>query len=206
MEIPGAGKRRGMRSLNSHTKRLTTRSHHRYTPYPLSFTYDRIRQAPGLRSHGSQEVWSPALASASCGPTEVHTMSEHTPGPWVLDTIQTSVGICHRIGPFPPRRPDDETVRHACLYADYPSAFNPADKELEANARLIAAAPDLLTALVSVVESAEQRIFEDWLLRISPSGDVDSVNAQWLDSSDYLDFTESWAEQMDAIDKARVKP
>ncbi|MCE1033192.1 hypothetical protein LU645_30235, partial [Pseudomonas asiatica] len=118
----------------------------------------------------------------------------------------TSVGICHRIGPFPPRRPDDETVRHACLYADYPSAFNPADKELEANARLIAAAPDLLTALVSVVESAEQRIFEDWLLRISPSGDVDSVNAQWLDSGDYRDFTESWAEQLDAIDKARVKP
>lgn len=74
-------------------------------------------------------------------------MSKHTPGPWVMDTIRTSVGICHRIGPFPPRRPDDETVRHACLYADYPSAFNPADEELEANARLIAAAPDLLTDL-----------------------------------------------------------
>lgn len=72
---------------------------------------------------------------------------KHTPGPWVMDTIPTSVGICHRIGPFPPRRPDDETVRHACLYADYPSGFNPADRELEANARLIAAAPCLLEAL-----------------------------------------------------------
>lgn len=74
-------------------------------------------------------------------------MNKHTPGPWVMDTIQTSVGICHRIGPFPPRRPDDETVRHACLYADYPSGSNPADRELEANARLIAAAPELLEAL-----------------------------------------------------------
>ncbi len=78
-------------------------------------------------------------------------MSKHTPGPWVLDTIPTSVGICHRIGPFPPRRPDDETVRHACLYADYPSAHNPADEELKANARLIAAAPDLLAALELVI-------------------------------------------------------
>lgn len=71
----------------------------------------------------------------------------YTPGPWVMDTIPTSVGICHRIGPFPPRRPDDETVRHACLYADYPSGFNPADRELEANARLMTAAPELLEAL-----------------------------------------------------------
>ncbi|HFT1859310.1 TPA: hypothetical protein RG921_004299 [Pseudomonas aeruginosa] len=78
-------------------------------------------------------------------------MSKHTPGPWVLDTIPTSVGICHRIGPFPPRRPDDVTVRHACLYADYPSASNPADEELEANARLIAAAPELLDALEDAV-------------------------------------------------------
>lgn len=79
-------------------------------------------------------------------------MSKHTPGPWVLDTIPTSVGICHRIGPFPPRRPDDVKVRHACLYADYPSASNPADEELEANARLIAAAPELLEALQVCIE------------------------------------------------------
>ncbi|BAG75040.1 hypothetical protein [Pseudomonas phage PAJU2] len=76
----------------------------------------------------------------------------HTPGPWVLDTIPTSVGICHRIGPFPPRRPDDVKVRHACLYADYPSASNPADEELEANARLMAAAPELLEALQGMIE------------------------------------------------------
>ncbi len=79
-------------------------------------------------------------------------MMKHTPGPWVMDTIPTSVGICHRIGPFPPRRPDDETARHACLYADYPSVFNPADRELEANARLMTAAPELLEALQAVID------------------------------------------------------
>ncbi len=112
-----------------------------------------------IRPHWRVPGWlfTPSLVTAPGArpmrlATEVHTMSEHTPGPWVLDTIQTSVGICHRIGPFPPRRPDDETVRHACLYADYPSACNPADKELEANARLIAAAPELLEALELVIK------------------------------------------------------
>ena len=68
-----------------------------------------------------------------------------TPGPWILATVKTSVGICHKVGPFPPKR-DGDTVRHACLYADYPSTSNPADEELLANARLIAAAPELLEA------------------------------------------------------------
>lgn len=72
---------------------------------------------------------------------------KHTPGPWTLETVTTAVGICHKIGPFPPRRPDDVTTRSACLYADYPSGCNPADEELKANARLIAAAPELLEAL-----------------------------------------------------------
>ncbi len=77
--------------------------------------------------------------------------NKHTPGPWVIETVPTSVGICHKIGPFPPRRPDDVTYRSSCLYADYPSGYNPADNELYANARLIAAAPDLLEALERLV-------------------------------------------------------
>ena len=76
---------------------------------------------------------------------------KHTPGPWVIETVPTSVGICHKIGPFPPRRPDDVTSRSACLYADYPSGYNPADNELYANARLIAAAPELLEALEELI-------------------------------------------------------
>lgn len=82
--------------------------------------------------------------------------NKHTPGPWVIETVPTSVGICHKIGPFPPRRPDDVTPRSACLYADYPSVHNPADNELYANARLIAAAPDLLEALQNIIESVDK--------------------------------------------------
>ena len=72
-------------------------------------------------------------------------MGKHTPGPWSIYTVPTSCGICHKVGPFPGKR-DGDAPRHACLYADYPSSENPSDKELEANARLIATAPELLEA------------------------------------------------------------
>ncbi|MFA1686534.1 hypothetical protein ACDY99_23880 [Achromobacter dolens] len=65
----------------------------------------------------------------------------HTPGPWTLETVRTVSGFCHKVGPFPARREGGDP-RHACLYSDYPSESNPADQELLANARLIAAAPD----------------------------------------------------------------
>lgn len=82
-------------------------------------------------------------------------MAEHTPGPWIMETVATQIGICHKIGPFPGKRPADKP-RHACLYADYPSASAPGDAELLANARLIAAAPELLRAC---------QTFETWLRR-----------------------------------------
>lgn len=81
-------------------------------------------------------------------------MSAHTPGPWALETVTTSCGICHKIGPFPARR-DSDSPRHACLYSDNNSTFNPADQELLANAHLIAAAPDLLEALQLFVAWSE---------------------------------------------------
>lgn len=70
----------------------------------------------------------------------------HTKTPWTLTTVQTSSGICHKIGPFPWK---DGNQNHACIYADYPGQ-GPAEAELLANARLIAAAPDLLAALQHV--------------------------------------------------------
>ena len=78
-------------------------------------------------------------------------MNKHTPGPWTLETVRTQSGICHKIGPFPPKTHHVHSLpRHACLYADYPSSSDPADQELEANARLIAAAPDMLEALDNI--------------------------------------------------------
>ena len=87
----------------------------------------------------------------------------HTPGPWSLTTVPTSAGSCHQIGPFPTRRPDGAPT-FACLYADgirigiddrLPNAI-----ELAANARLIAAAPDLLAALIGVVKVADRATVE----------------------------------------------
>lgn len=72
-------------------------------------------------------------------------------GPWLLSTVTTSSGICHKVGPFPPRR-EDGASRHACMYSDYNSPCNPADVELLANAHLIAAAPELYEALLQAQE------------------------------------------------------
>lgn len=130
-------------------------------------------------------------------------MSKHTPGPWFSPDGKTIKQDYRTIG---------LTEAAGCMIASVMGgptsgpAFIEVAEEVEANTRLIAASPDLLTALVSVVENAEQRAFEDWLQQVSPSGDVDAVHAQWLESGEHLEFTESWAEQLDAIDKARVKP
>lgn len=89
---------------------------------------------------------------------EIFEMSKHTPGPWILETVRTQSGLCHKVGPFPAKR-EDLPSRHACLYADYPSSCNPADQELEANARLIAAAPELLEALEASLDYIERHTY-----------------------------------------------
>lgn len=68
-----------------------------------------------------------------------------TPGPWSIDTVPTSVGICHRIGAESwPTKHDKPS--YACVYADH-SMGGSAWPTLEANARLIAASPSLYEAL-----------------------------------------------------------
>lgn len=79
-------------------------------------------------------------------------MNKFTPGPWTLETVQTQCGICHKIGPFPWK---DGKQNSACIYVDYASN-GIIEKELEANARLIAAAPDLLSALEAVIAIADR--------------------------------------------------
>lgn len=72
-----------------------------------------------------------------------------------------------------------------------------------ANARLAAAAPDLFGELQKIVSSAEQAAFEDWLSKVCPSGDAESVHRQWQESFSFLDFAEEWKSARDAIAKAR---
>jgi hypothetical protein len=68
-------------------------------------------------------------------------LAEATPGPWTMETVRTSCGICHKVGPFQHQwRAGD--VSHACLYEDYPPCAV-GTQVMVANARLIAAAPDL---------------------------------------------------------------
>lgn len=74
-----------------------------------------------------------------------------TPGPWTLETVRTSVGICHKIGPFPPRNGRDEPT-HACIYVDYPSE-SPRDKEMLANAAFIVRAANSHDELVAALEA-----------------------------------------------------
>lgn len=69
-----------------------------------------------------------------------------TPGRWVMETVRTSCGTCHRIGPFPRPAYASKSEGWACVYDDYPPGVGSPD--LLANSRLIAAAPDLARALL----------------------------------------------------------
>ena len=67
------------------------------------------------------------------------TQATHTPGPWLAypsnEPMQTNVGL------------PDSAIGHAI-------AFGNSQEEADANARLIAAAPDLLTALEHLLADA----------------------------------------------------
>ncbi|MEW4985215.1 hypothetical protein [Stenotrophomonas geniculata] len=120
--------------------------------------------------------------------------SKYTPGPWKWSGEYT-----HPCG-----KPAWTLLGRHGLYGiltcDQGSA--PQDLNDEANARLIAAAPELLEALSKAVRETEQFLFDAWLVRVCPSGDVESVQRQWLASGDHRDFVDEWREQIDAIAKA----
>ena len=75
--------------------------------------------------------------------------AQHTSGPWTMETVSTSSGVCFKVGPFPWK---NGKLNHACIYADYPSPGSFEYLTAVANARLIAAAPELLEALKELVE------------------------------------------------------
>lgn len=71
----------------------------------------------------------------------------HTPGPWeIARTSDMEIFIRH---------PSDIEGRKPGYFAEV-RRFTSNDAEVEANARLIAAAPDLLAALVEIVETLGQ--------------------------------------------------
>lgn len=81
-----------------------------------------------------------------------------TPGPWRMNTVITSCGVCHKIGPWPHK------WRHgiemsACIYDDYPPSLEGTDN-MQANAGFIAAARDLVPALLKERDALRTRIDE----------------------------------------------
>lgn len=87
-------------------------------------------------------------------------MSGHTPGPWSLETVPTTAGSCHKIGPFPSMGVRPQV--HACVYADGIriglDEKSPVAAELLANARLMAAAPELLENLIGCMEALASHV------------------------------------------------
>ncbi len=78
-------------------------------------------------------------------------LSKATKGPISLETVRTSIGVCHKIGPLG----ISSKMQNACLYDDCYSD-KPRDLVLLADAELFAHAPADLSALVSQVEAAER--------------------------------------------------
>lgn len=74
----------------------------------------------------------------------------HTPGPWTMRTVSTSAGVCHRV--YPEAWGDPPSHGAICLYDDQTSLNPHPDGEQIANARLIAAAPEMLEALEELVD------------------------------------------------------
>ena len=78
-------------------------------------------------------------------------MSEHTPGPW--EVCHTAKGYPYQI--IAPNSDNDAKGRVGKNVTRWGSISLPTSDEGKANARLIAAAPDLLAALEAVVHAYE---------------------------------------------------
>jgi hypothetical protein len=107
----------------------------------------------------------------------------HTPGPWTLETVRTSVGVCHQIGALG----SSTKIKSACLYDDCYSD-QPRDLQLLADARLIAAAPELLEAAksatsalrVALMQSLDVMLYDseqEWKAAINNHPTLKALNA-----------------------------
>ena len=71
----------------------------------------------------------------------------HTPGPWTLEKRTCSVGCCDDIQHVLAQYPEDSEPCRNIATVDGGNAVWLREGEAESNAKLIAAAPDLLSAL-----------------------------------------------------------
>lgn len=76
-----------------------------------------------------------------------------TPGPWALETVPTSCGVCHKIGEWPSR--GQHKFSSACVYEDYPPTTLGHASEPQSNARRIARVPELEAAVLAAEDLAE---------------------------------------------------
>lgn len=78
-------------------------------------------------------------------------MSKHAPGPWGFDS-------CHAWKRFNIYREEAGILRHIATVNNLPpvALMGKSEEEAEANARLIAAAPEMLEALKEIVRQGEQ--------------------------------------------------
>ena len=98
--------------------------------------------------------------------------TKHTPGPWLFRTAPTSAGLCHIVSAA--------DWKGAFIYGDgirkgVDDAL-PKAQELAANARLIAAAPDLLRLLKEARRTLE--MWKDVAPAVSLCADIDAAIAR----------------------------
>ena len=98
--------------------------------------------------------------------------TKHTPGPWLFRTAPTSAGLCHIVSAA--------DWKGAFIYGDgirkgVDDAL-PKAQELAANARLIAAAPDLLRYLKEARRTLE--MWKDVAPAVSLCADIDAAIAR----------------------------
>lgn len=79
-----------------------------------------------------------------------------TPGPWGMETVRTSCGVCHKVGPWPHKWRHGADMS-ACIYDDYPSPPEGSDNML-ANARFIAWAREGVPALLAEIAAKDAEI------------------------------------------------
>lgn len=95
-------------------------------------------------------------------------MVEHTKGPVALETVKTSVGVCHKIGQWPTGM-EHRPITYACIYDDGTSKWRvlddgTLDTELLANARRIVALWNAAHGLGLTTEAVEAGALDDLLV------------------------------------------